>query len=130
MSGILSQYRNLLAICIAMAGLLLAGGAALAAVPAAVAGGVAPLIVSCTTPSFGAATGYATGTSPWSVAVGDFNRDGNPDLAVVNYGLNTVSVRLGSSSGSFGAATSYAVQAGPMSVAIGDFNRDGSPDLA
>src|SRR5215472_9119554 len=28
---------------------------------------------------------YPTGTSPLSVAVGDFNGDGKPDLAVANY---------------------------------------------
>ena len=39
------------------------------------------------------------GTGPHAVAVGDFNRDGNPDLAVANYGSNNVSVLLGNGSG-------------------------------
>jgi hypothetical protein len=64
------------------------------------------------------------------VAVGDFNRDGIPDLAVANAGNNSVSVLLGNGSGGFGAATSYPVGSAPVSVAVGDFNHDGIPDLA
>jgi Dockerin type I domain/FG-GAP-like repeat len=37
--------------------------------------------------------------------VGDFNRDGNPDLATANSGANNVSVLLGTGTGGFGAAT-------------------------
>ena len=42
--------------------------------------------------------------APNSVAVGDFNRDGNPDLAVANYGSNNVSILLGNGGGAFAAA--------------------------
>ena len=45
--------------------------------------------------SFAAKTDYATGAGPHGVAVGDFNRDGKLDLAVADYGSNTVSVLLG-----------------------------------
>ena len=38
-----------------------------------------------------------------SVAVGDFNRDGDPDLAVANLTSDRVSVLLGGAGGSFGA---------------------------
>jgi hypothetical protein len=66
------------------------------------------------------------------VAVGDFNRDGIPDLAVANAGDNTVSVLLGNgdSGGTFQAATSYPAGNVSNSVAVGDFNQDGAPDLA
>jgi hypothetical protein len=37
---------------------------------------------------------FPTGTSPSGVAVGDFNRDGGPDVAVSNAGSNNVSVLL------------------------------------
>jgi hypothetical protein len=37
---------------------------------------------------------FAAGTEPFSVAVGDFNRGGKPDLVVANRSSNTVSVLL------------------------------------
>ena len=72
-----------------------------------------------------------TGVGSISVAVGDFNGDGIPDLAVANYGENTVTILLGSGNGTFAAsATKPATGAAPSSVAVGDFNGDGTPDLA
>ncbi len=50
--------------------------------------------VSCPSPSYGTATNFPVGTLPVSVAVGDFNRDGNPDLAVANQSSDNVSVLL------------------------------------
>jgi hypothetical protein len=44
--------------------------------------------------SFQPAQSYAAGPSPVSVAVGDFNGDGFPDLAVANDNAGTVSVLL------------------------------------
>ncbi|HMA35906.1 MAG TPA: FG-GAP-like repeat-containing protein, partial [Chloroflexia bacterium] len=79
---------------------------------------------------FGPATNYFVGTEPSSVAVGDFNRDGNLDLVVANFYSNTVSVLLGDGSGGFGAPTNFPVGTEPRSVAVGDFNRDGILDLA
>jgi VCBS repeat-containing protein len=65
-----------------------------------------------------------------SVAVGDFNRDGDPDLAVANFNLGRVSVLLGGAGGSFSGPTNFAAGSGSPSVAVGDFNRDGKPDFA
>jgi Bacterial Ig-like domain (group 3)/FG-GAP-like repeat len=79
---------------------------------------------------FTAYANYSAGTSPHSVAVGDFNGDGVPDLVVANYGSNSVSVLLGKGNGSFGNATDYAAGAYPISVAVGDFNKDGFLDVA
>jgi hypothetical protein len=45
----------------------------------------------------------ASGSDPVSVAVADFNRDGDPDLAVSNVNLSRVSVLLGSTGGTFTA---------------------------
>ena len=64
------------------------------------------------------------------MAVGDFNGDGVPDLAVANTGSNNVSVLLGNGDGSFQAAESFPVATGPSSVVVGDFNGDGKLDLA
>jgi hypothetical protein len=83
--------------------------------------------------SLASSTDYTTGITPYSVAVGDFNGDGQPDLAVANsdvVGGNTVSVLLGDGTGGFGAKTDYGTGAHPNSVAVGDFNNDGAQDLA
>jgi hypothetical protein len=86
------------------------------------------------TGAFSAAAGspVPVGDGPISVAVGDFNRDGIPDLAVANSGDDTVSVLLGHGTGAFSAAAGSPVPVGdgPISVAVGDFNRDGISDLA
>jgi FG-GAP-like repeat len=74
------------------------------------------------------------GTDAIGLSTGDFNRDGTPDLVVVNNALNqfgTVSVLLGDGSGGFLAPVSYGVGgAVPVWPAVADFNRDGNPDLA
>ncbi len=78
--------------------------------------------------AFGAQTVYQTGGYPVSIAVGDLNGDGAPDLAVA-IGKRAVAVLLNQGSGKFGAASTYAVGSA-VSVAIADFNRDGQEDLA
>jgi hypothetical protein len=72
----------------------------------------------------------ATGSSPYSVAIGDVNGDGRSDLVVANQSSNTVSVLLGNGAGGFGAKTDFATGSAPTSVAIGDLNGDGRSDLA
>jgi FG-GAP-like repeat/Thrombospondin type 3 repeat len=70
------------------------------------------------------------GMDPAAVAVGDFNGDGDPDLAVVNQGSNNVTIAVGGGGASFTTAGPYAVGSAPSSVAVGDFNGDGDEDLA
>jgi VCBS repeat-containing protein len=64
-----------------------------------------------------------------SVAVGDFNLDGDPDLAVAHRSGNQVRVLLGGPGGSFGGPTNFPTGTLPASVAVADFNADGKPDL-
>jgi tetratricopeptide (TPR) repeat protein len=87
--------------------------------------------------TFQAAQGYPAGwvgfnTDPAqnSVAIGDFNGDGKPDLAVVNSAGNNVSVLLGNGEGTFPAAPTYSAGINPDSMAVADFNGDGILDLA
>jgi hypothetical protein len=73
---------------------------------------------------------YTTGSSPRSVAVGDFNGDGHLDLAVANFNDGTLSILLGNGDGTFQDAQGFNAGSFPYSVAVGDFNGDGIPDLA
>ena len=59
--------------------------------------------------NFSAATNFAAGNDPCSVAVGDFNGDGKQDLAVANVTSDNVSILLGDGAGNFGAATNFGV---------------------
>src|ERR1700683_985214 len=63
---------------------------------------------------------------PTSVAVGDLNGDGIPDIAVVNG--SGVAILLGNGDGTFQAAVIYG-SSGYASVAVADVNGDGKPDL-
>jgi hypothetical protein len=66
-------------------------------------------------------------TYPTNIAVGDFSRDGNLDLATVTP-CCTVSVFLGQSDGSFTHRADYR-ELGPSEVQAADFNGDGILDL-
>ena len=79
---------------------------------------------------FTAYKNYAAGTSPHSVAIGDFNGDGVPDLVAANFGSANVSVLLGNGQGAFKAAVNYAAGSYPIGVAVADFNEDGFLDVA
>jgi FG-GAP-like repeat/FG-GAP repeat len=80
-------------------------------------------------PSFAAARNYAVGRGPISVAIGDLNGDGKPDLATANSGARTASVLLGRGGGNFEPKRDLAI-AGAGGFAVGDLNGDGRPDLA
>jgi len=85
----------------------------------------------CPAPSFAAPVIYGAGTNSFSLAVGDFNGDGKPDLAVANYSYQgTVSVLLGNGDGSFREPVSYGTGVFPQSVAVGDLDGDGKLDIA
>ena len=68
--------------------------------------------------------------TPAGVAVGDFNNDGIPDVAVTNQADNTVSILLGNSSGTFGTATTFDTGKGPIALLTGDFTGNGNLDIA
>src|SRR5437868_7036360 len=80
--------------------------------------------------SFAPKTDYSTGSGTHSVAVGDFNGDGKPDLVTANSNDDTISILPGTGTGTFGPATDFNAGDGAFSVAVGDFNNDGKLDLA
>ena len=87
----------------------------------------------CSQSLFTNASDVSVGVNPNSVAIGDFNNDGNQDIATANYASNTgniVSINLGNGTGGFGATTNLSTGAGPVFVAAGEFNGDGNQDLA
>ncbi|MBP1989917.1 FG-GAP-like repeat-containing protein [Paenibacillus eucommiae] len=81
-------------------------------------------------PLFESAANYEVGSKPHSAVVGDFNKDGKPDMIVANYDSNTISVLLNDGNGDFLPETTIAVGTNPESAAIGDYNKDGNLDLA
>jgi len=64
------------------------------------------------------------------VAVGDFNGDGIPDLAMTSYYSGVVTILLGNGDGTFQLGQSYTVGGYPYSIAVADLNGDGKQDLA
>ncbi len=72
---------------------------------------------------------FVVGNTPSSIAVGDFNGDGKPDLAIAT--TNDVSVLLGNGNGGFTPAlgSPFAMGSLPSSIAVGDMNGDGKADL-
>ncbi len=67
---------------------------------------------------------------PQSIAAGDFNNDGIPDLVTANLTAGNVSILLGKGDGTFAFQSIWPVGKHPESVSVGDFNDDGVQDLA
>ena len=69
---------------------------------------------------------------PYGIAIGDFDHNHNPDLAVANQFAQSVSILLGDGAGGFSAApgSPITVGSGPSWIATDDLNGDGRDDLA
>jgi hypothetical protein len=67
-----------------------------------------------------------------SIFIGDFNRDGHPDIAFVSCagGICAAGIALGNGDGTFQPERDYDQTAAIGGIAVGDFNGDGVLDLA
>jgi hypothetical protein len=78
-------------------------------------------------------TTYSTGSgsTPSSLAVGDFNNDHYLDIVVADYGTNNIGIFLGYGNGTLANQIVYSTDPGisPCSVAVGDFNNDNQLDI-
>ena len=79
----------------------------------------------------GSAYSTGSGSSPYALATGDFNKDGRLDIAVANSKSSTVGIFLGDDHQPFAGVTTYPVGDGsqPHSLALGDFNNDSWLDI-
>lgn len=83
---------------------------------------------------------FPAGAKPWEVAIDDFNKDGNADLAIIPYERDVtdpsrvaVTVLLGDGKGGFRPLQTQSLSLegchGPNSIATGDINGDGYRDI-
>ncbi len=76
---------------------------------------------------------YSTGTdsTPYAVAVTDFSKDQQLDIAVANFDSHTIGIFLGTGNGTFRPQTTFSTGSSrPRSIAVGDFNNDAELDIA
>ena len=79
---------------------------------------------------FTAQTPVLQGGRPWQTVVGDFNKDGNVDVASCNSNTNNIGVLFGNGSGGFtGAVTLIACDTFPLAIDTGDIDGDGDLEL-
>ena len=105
-------------------------------------GGLAPLLavallfvlrIPCAGMHF-VETQYPVGNGPMGVTIGDFNRDGHPDIAIVNARFSSdsgnVSFVFSDGHGGFLSPIPYNVGPNPLQATAADFDHDGNLDLA
>ncbi len=79
---------------------------------------------------FEAGLTYQVGGNPRSVVFGDFDNDGDADLATANAASNTVSILINAGNGTYAPKVDYPTGVGPSSIFVADLDGDGYLDLA
>ena len=82
--------------------------------------------------SFAPKLDLPTGDNPYSIAIGDIDNDGKPDVAVTNHLSNSVSIFKNNSTGgtiSFSPKADFAAALAPGTVLLGDLDSDGKIDM-
>jgi hypothetical protein len=83
--------------------------------------------------TLGVETDLDLGVTPQTLAFGDLDGDGRPDLATGNFDPSqphwTVSAAMNLGNGTFGTPVTYTVGYDPQRVVITDLNHDAKPDL-
>ncbi|MFC1888895.1 FG-GAP-like repeat-containing protein, partial [Thermodesulfobacteriota bacterium] len=82
--------------------------------------------------TFQDATRYSAAKLPRTLALGDFNLDGNQDIALAGQGTGSyefIKIILGNGDGTFTDLYSFEVDSACYSIAVGDFDNDDVQDL-
>ncbi len=89
-----------------------------------------PLGTATVGPNLVTASNTLTGTGPGADVAGDFNGDGNLDLAVgLSSGTPPLSILLGDGTGKFTPAPASSITVTGTPLLVQDFNCDGIPDI-
>lgn len=75
---------------------------------------------------------YSTGidSNPYSIVAGDFNNDEHDDIAVANFGTNSISLFFGYGNGTLSLLKILSLgTCRPVSIVVCDFNKDSNRDI-
>jgi gliding motility-associated-like protein len=72
---------------------------------------------------------FGSAVNALNVAVGDFNKDGDPDVVSLSQSNDNFSLLLGDGNGNLAAPINFAAGDTPQGLEVSDFNKDGNADV-